>query len=249
MILKYVVKFNILNELSFPVIRKNIRLLGLSFQAGFRNQKYTGWLVTGGTSGKGVMLREKRSRKYRIKIFRLRLCFRENRLWIFARYACTLSRLGITDLTVDRCLDGYYRSLSLFVCRNGKLRIHNEIIWSNHKVYYYKNCWKCCPFCRTHTSAFLIKFLWTLSNVFDCFKIWKATIIFYFNSIQFRFSREQSLKRKTFILYFRLLFSRRITPFPIVPPVTNPPVYCIQFSIYKLLDYISSPNELIRWVP
>ena len=52
---------------------------------------YTGWLVTGGTSRKGVILREKRSRKYRIKIFRLRLCFRENRLWIFARYGCTLS--------------------------------------------------------------------------------------------------------------------------------------------------------------
>ena len=43
---------------------------------------YIGWLVTGGTNGKGVILREKRSRKYRIKIFRLRLCFRENRLWI-----------------------------------------------------------------------------------------------------------------------------------------------------------------------
>ena len=42
--------------------------------------KYTGWLVTGGTSGKGAILREKRSRKYRIKIFRLMLCFRENRL-------------------------------------------------------------------------------------------------------------------------------------------------------------------------
>ena len=41
---------------------------------------YTGWLVTGGTSGKGVILREKRSRKYRIKLFRLMLCFRENRL-------------------------------------------------------------------------------------------------------------------------------------------------------------------------
>ena len=40
----------------------------------------TGWLVTGGTSGKGVILHEKRSRKYRIKIFHLRLCFRENRL-------------------------------------------------------------------------------------------------------------------------------------------------------------------------
>ena len=40
----------------------------------------TGWLVTGSTSGKGMILREKRSRKYRIKIFRSRLCFRENRL-------------------------------------------------------------------------------------------------------------------------------------------------------------------------
>ena len=30
---------------------------------------YTGWLVTGGTSGKGVILREKRSQKYRIKFF------------------------------------------------------------------------------------------------------------------------------------------------------------------------------------
>ena len=41
---------------------------------------YIGWLVTGDTSGKGVILCEKRSRKYRIKMFRLRLCFRENRL-------------------------------------------------------------------------------------------------------------------------------------------------------------------------
>ena len=41
---------------------------------------YTVWLITGGTSGKGVTLCEKRSRKYRTKIFRLRLCFRENRL-------------------------------------------------------------------------------------------------------------------------------------------------------------------------
>ena len=122
----------------------------------------TGWLVTGGRSGKGVILREKRSRKYRILIFRLRLCFRENRLWIFARYACTLSRLAMTDLTVDRCLDEYYRSLFV-LCRNGKLGIHNEVIWSNHKVYY---------------SVLLIKFLWTLSNVFNCFKVWKATIIF-----------------------------------------------------------------------
>ena len=43
--------------------------------------------------------------------------------------------------------------------------------------------------------------------------------------IQSRFSRKQSLKRKIVILYFRLLFSRRITPFPLVPPVTNHPVY------------------------
>ena len=55
-----------------------------------RNSLYTGWLVTG-----------------RIKMFRLRLCFRENRLWIFARYACTLSRLVITDLIIDR-LDWRY---------------------------------------------------------------------------------------------------------------------------------------------
>ena len=158
---------------------------------------YTGWLVTGGTSGKGVILREKRSRKYRIKIFRLRLGFRENRLWIFARYACTLSRLVITDLI-------------------------------------------CCPFCRTQTSALLIKFLWTLSNVFDCFKVWKATIIFsvitrrdkeyaYRAKIQSRFSQKQSLKRKIIILYFQLLFLRRITPFPLVPPVTNHPVYVCSF--------------------
>ena len=65
-------------------------------------------MVTGGTSGKGVILREKRSRKYRIKIFRSSLCFRENRLWILARYACTLSRLVITDLTVDRYPDRRY---------------------------------------------------------------------------------------------------------------------------------------------
>ena len=43
--------------------------------------------------------------------------------------------------------------------------------------------------------------------------------------IQSRFSRKQSLERKIFILYFRLLFSRRITPFPLVPPVTSHPVY------------------------
>ena len=43
--------------------------------------------------------------------------------------------------------------------------------------------------------------------------------------IQSQFSQKQSLKRKIFILYFRLLFSRTITPFPLVPPVTNHPVY------------------------
>ena len=47
----------------------------------------------------------------------------------------------------------------------------------------------------------------------------------YRGKIESRFSRKQSLKRKIFILYFRLLFSRRITPFPLVPPVTNHPVY------------------------
>ena len=51
----------------------------------------------------------------------------------------------------------------------------------------------------------------------------------YRTKIQSRFSRKQSLKRKIFILYFRLLFSRRITPFPLVPPVTIPhvPYPCI----------------------
>ena len=42
--------------------------------------QYTRCSVTGGTSEKGVTLHEKISRKYRIKIFHLRLCFRENRL-------------------------------------------------------------------------------------------------------------------------------------------------------------------------
>ena len=45
--------------------------------------------------------------------------------------------------------------------------------------------------------------------------------------IQSRFSRKQSHKLNILILYFRLLFSRRITPFPLVPPVTNHPVYYI----------------------
>ena len=50
-------------------------------------------------------------------------------------------------------------------------------------------------------------------------------LFFQFCFFQSRFSRKQSLKRKIFILYFRLLFSRSITPFPLVPPVTNHPVY------------------------
>ena len=50
--------------------------------------------------------------------------------------------------------------------------------------------------------------------------------------IQSRFSRKQSLKRKIFILYFRLLFSRRTTLFPLVPPVTNHPVYIVHVRIF-----------------
>ena len=53
-----------------------IRLFQVSFQlycSGLSISRdcleYTGWLVTGGTSAKGVILRKKRSRKYRIKIF------------------------------------------------------------------------------------------------------------------------------------------------------------------------------------
>ena len=42
--------------------------------------------------------------------------------------------------------------------------------------------------------------------------------------IQSRFSRKQRLKRKIFIPYFRHIFSRKITPFPLVPPVTNHPL-------------------------
>ena len=52
--------------------------------------------------------------------------------------------------------------------------------------------------------------------------------------IQSRFSRKQSLKRKIFILYFRLLFSRRITPFRLVPPVTNHLVYFYYLCIYYI---------------
>ena len=56
--------------------------------------------------------------------------------------------------------------------------------------------------------------------------------------IQSRFSRKQRLERKIFILYFRLLFSRRITPFPLVPPVTNHPVY-----IYYIFNILCTRTE------
>ena len=56
--------------------------------------------------------------------------------------------------------------------------------------------------------------------------------------IQSRFSRKQSLKRKIFILFFRLLFSSRITPFPFVPPVTDHLVYMYIYT------YTSSDKKL-----
>ena len=61
-------------------ILNNSENVYLSYEISSTKTRYTGWLVTGGTSGKGVILREKRSRKYKIKIFHLRLCFREKRL-------------------------------------------------------------------------------------------------------------------------------------------------------------------------
>ena len=61
--------------------------------------------------------------------------------------------------------------------------------------------------------------------------------------IQSQFSRKQSLKRKIFILYFRHLFSPRITPFPLVPPVTNHPVYIVNFESLNL--YFKARN-LVR---
>ena len=63
-------------------------------------------------------------------------------------------------------------------------------------------------------------------------------VLAYRAKIQSRFSQKQSLKRKIFILYFRLLFSRRITPFPLVPPVTNHPVYWDKLRVR--IDYESS---------
>ena len=63
--------------------------------------------------------------------------------------------------------------------------------------------------------------------------------------IQSRFSRKQSLKRKIFILYFQLLFSRRITPFPLVPPVTNHPVYIRVYSIFKGIVIIQENSNFL----
>ena len=66
--------------------------------------------------------------------------------------------------------------------------------------------------------------------------------------IQSRFSRKQSLKRKTFILHFRFLFSRRITHFPLVPPVTNHPVYFVILNIihnHTWKIFIDSQSSMI----
>ena len=65
--------------------------------------------------------------------------------------------------------------------------------------------------------------------------------------IQSRFSQKQSLERKIFILYFRLLFSHRITPFPLVSPVTNHPV--CKTSKYSLLISSTRFNNVfcLRW--
>ena len=68
--------------------------------------------------------------------------------------------------------------------------------------------------------------------------------------IQSRFSQNQSLKRKIFILYFRFLFSRRITPFTLVPPVTN-----AIFNKYEISNKIAKRStkfhcvigKMLRW--
>ena len=66
-------------------------------------------------------------------------------------------------------------------------------------------------------------------NVFDRDKVHAYRV-----EIQSRFSRKRSLKRKMFILYFRLLFSRRITPFPLAPPIINHPVCKHHLLVNKL---------------
>ena len=53
--------------------------------------------------------------------------------------------------------------------------------------------------------------------------------------IQSRFSRKQSLKRKIFILYFRLLFSRTITPLSACTTSYQPP--CIY--IHRCVELIT----------
>ena len=54
-----------------------------------------------------------------------------------------------------------------------------------------------------------VHFITSRYNGSHCRSLYRA-------NIQSRFSRKQSLKRKIFILHFRLLFLCRITPFPIV---------------------------------
>ena len=71
--------------------------------------------------------------------------------------------------------------------------------------------------------------------------------------IQSQFSRKQSLKQKICIRYFPFLFSRRITPFPLVPPVTNHPVYvfiCLCFYTYismPLYVYVYKPKKFLLY--
>ena len=57
---------------------------------------------------------------------------------------------------------------------------------------------------------------------------------------------KQRLKRKIFIVYFRLSFSRRITPFPLVPPVTNHLIDSSCFTRnHKTFSYLSKSHFLI----
>ena len=70
-------------------------------------------------------------------------------------------------------------------------------------------------------------------------------VLAYRAKIQSRFSRKQSLKRKIFILYFRFPFSRRITPFPLAPLVTNHLVYKIYLLVVNILQFLCVfPNWL-----
>ena len=96
------------------------------------------------------------TRKKKSKIENKNLSFEA----LFSRKSTLNFRSVRVHFIASRCNGSHCRSLSRWIlsqfvcfCRNGKLGIHNEIIWSNHKVYYYKNYWKCCPFCRTHTNV------------------------------------------------------------------------------------------------